>query len=250
MMNKILVENNKISCDNDNIEIKDNVVTFKNSGEYILEYVTSGNYGITFIVEDNVKLIETSYYNDIVIKNKYVIKNGELKVVKFYNNKKVLEQIDIDLCSELASIDYHFANICKEEEKYTININHKCKNTFSNIVNRSIAFKNSVLKFILNSNVGRDCIKSVLDQYTRIVTMGECDASVSPNMFIDIDDVSAKHGSVIGSFKNEDVFYIMCRGISYNDTLKLLIKGYLMAGMEVDPDTRLKIMQIIDMYWR
>ena len=197
-----------------------------------------------------VKLIETSYDNILDVKNKYIVNNGELNVYKFYNNKSVNELIDIDLCNELCKCNYHFANICKEEERYTININHKCKNTYSNIVNRSIAIMNSMLKFIINSNVKKDCVGSVLDQNTRIVTMGECDASISPNMFIDLDDISAKHGSIIGTFKDEDVFYLMSKGISYNDTLKLLIKGYIMANMEVDVDTRMKIMEIIDMYWR
>ena len=80
--------------------------------------------------------------------------------------------------------------------------------------------------------------------------MGECDASISPNMFIDLDDVEAKHGSVIGAFKEDQVFYLMSKGISYNDTLKLLIKGYIMSNMEVDSDLRLRIMDIIDTYWR
>ena len=80
--------------------------------------------------------------------------------------------------------------------------------------------------------------------------MGECDASISPNMFIDLDDISAKHGSVIGSFKDEDIFYLMSKGISYSDVIKLLIKGYILSNMEIDADTRMNILQIIDLYWR
>ena len=249
-MNKILVDNSKISCDDLTVIINKDTIEFKDGGEYILEYVSSGNYNLTFIINNDVKLIETSYDNVLDIDNKYVINNGELKVFKFYNNKSVNEIINIDLCNEQVKVDYHFANICKEEEKYILNINHKCKNTFSNIQNRSIAFKNSILKFIINSNVLKDCIKSVLDQNTRIVTMGECDASISPNMFIDLDDISAKHGSVIGSFKEDDIFYLMSKGISYSDAIKLLIKGYILANMEVDAETRMKILQIIDVYWR
>ena len=249
-MNKIVVANNKISSDSDNIDISNGVITFKKDGEYVLEYVDSGSYKLTFVVSDRIKLIETSFDQELEINNRYVVDGGELKVVKFYNNKRVCENIDIDLGKELVKVDYHFANICREEERYTININHLAKKTYSNIQNRSIAFKNSVLKFIINSNVGEDYIKSVLDQNTRIVTMGECDASISPNMFIDLDDVSAKHGSIIGSFNRDDIFYLMSKGISYNDALKLLIRGYIMANMEVDVDTRVKIMQIIDMYWR
>ena len=80
--------------------------------------------------------------------------------------------------------------------------------------------------------------------------MGDCNTSVSPNMFIDLDDVEAKHGSVIGSFKEDQIFYLMSKGISYNDSLKLLIKGYLLGNFLGDTELRFKIMDIIDTYWR
>ena len=122
--------------------------------------------------------------------------------------------------------------------------------TFSNINNRSVALKNSSLDFIINSKVVEKANKSILNQNTRIVTMDECDAKISPNMFIDIDDVEAKHGSIIGSFKEDYIFYLMSKGISYSDALKLLIKGYLLLNIGGYFDLRQKIMEIINMYWR
>ncbi|MBR7041968.1 MAG: SufD family Fe-S cluster assembly protein, partial [Bacilli bacterium] len=235
--------------DNPNVLIKNNKITFTSDGEYIVIYEEDGEYNITFTSDKDIKLIETSFDKVLNINNRYIV-NNKFRVFKFYNNKSVFEHINIDLCSELADINYHFSNICRLEEHYTIDINHKCKNTSSNIVNKSIALKNSILKFIINSNVGKQETGSVLDQSTRILAMGECDASISPNMFIDLDDVSAKHGSVIGSFKEDDVFYLMSRGISYSDAIKLLIKGYIMGNMDVDVDTRTMIMEIIDTYWR
>ena len=69
-------------------------------------------------------------------------------------------------------------------------------------------------------------------------------------MFIELDDVEARHGSVVGTFKNDQVFYLMSKGISYNNALKLLIKGYLLSKIEVSQDVRMRIMRIIDRYWR
>lgn len=247
MMNKILIAKNRIT--GDEIKIIGNTITFDHDGEYVLEYTESGNYELEFIINAKIKLIEVSYDNELEINNHYLV-NDSLKIVKYYNNKKVLEKIDIDLLKENALIDYHFANICKEEERYTININHKCMKTFSKIINRSIAFKNSILKFVINSNVPKNATESELDQNTRIITMGECDTQISPNMFIDLDNVIAKHGSVIGTFKDDQVFYLMSKGINYNDTLKLLIKGYIIGNLEIDFENRKKIIDIIDMYWR
>jgi len=248
-MNKILI-GRKIVSDNKNIKITKNVITFLKSGEYVIEYTESIDKKIVFEINGDVRLIETSFDNNLTLDNQYVINNGSLVVIKFYNNDMVMEKIRIDLCGFGSMVDYKFANICKGIENYEINVNHNSKNTFSNICNKSVALKNSNIKFVINSNVCKDANKSVLNQSTRIVTMDECEASIKPNMFIDLDDVEAKHGSIIGSFKEEDIFYLMSKGISYSDTLKLLIKGYLFSNIEGYFDLRQRVLEIINMYWR
>ncbi len=249
-MNKILVTRNKITSDDGNILINDKTITINDNADYVIEYGDSGQYRLKFIINGTVSLTEVSFDKELSLNNQYIVENGALYLTKFYNNLKVLENINVDLCNPLCSCDYHFANICRGEERYTININHKCEKTYSKVVNRSVAIKNSILKFAINSNVSKKAIKSVIDQNTRIVTMGECDAEISPNMFIPMDDVEAKHGSVIGSFNEEEVFYLMSKGINYNDTLKLLIKGYLLGNLKVDFEIRKQIIDIIDTYWR
>ena len=236
-MNKILVSNNT----------KDIKLS---SGEYLLEYVEDGDYELNFIISGNVKLIECSFDKEINTTNRYTIKSGSLDIIKFYNNLSVIEEDNIDICKAEVMVDYYFSNICRGIEKYIINVNHNAKNTKSNIINKSVALQNSDIKYIINSSVLKECNNSILDQTTRIVTMGECNASISPNMFIDLDDVEAKHGSVIGSFKEEQIFYLMSKGINYNDSLKLLIKGYLLGNFLGDPELRFRIIDIIDTYWR
>jgi len=248
-MNKILI-GRKIVSDDKNIKISKNVITFLESGEYVIEYTESVDRQIVFEINGNVRLIETSFDNNLTLDNQYIINSGNLMVIKFYNNDMVMEKIRIDLCGFGSMVDYKFANICKGIEKYEINVNHNSKNTVSNICNKSVALKNSNIKFVINSNVCKNANKSVLNQSTRIVTMDECDALIKPNMFIDLDDVEAKHGSIIGSFKEEDIFYLMSKGISYSDTLKLLIKGYLFSNIDGYFDLRQRVLEIINMYWR
>ena len=87
MMNKILIAKNKITSDV--VKISGNIITFDKDGEYILEYIESGNYKLELIINAHVKLIEVSFDNELTIDNKYTV-NNELKVIKFYNNKKVV----------------------------------------------------------------------------------------------------------------------------------------------------------------
>ena len=248
-MNKILIGKDIVSS-NDSVKILDNVITIDESGEYVIEYTESVNKKIIYDIYSDVKLIESSFDNQLVLDNNYVINKGNVTVIKFYDNLGVNEKINITLCSNNSKVDYKFANICKGIENYEININHKYMNTVSNIDNKSVALKNSKLNFIINSNVDKRANKSVINQSTRIVTMDECDTKIEPNMFIDLDDVVAKHGSIIGTFREEDIFYLMSKGISYSDSLRLLVKGYLFTNIGGYFDLRQKVVNIVNRYWR
>ena len=251
-MNKILMNRNNIISNSKSVIIDNNKIKLLESDIYSIEYEDTDNVNLCIEIDGGIKVVlfESSFFQDIVVNNRYVVNDGELKVNKFYNNDSVIENIDIDLCSVGSKIDYRFSNICRKKEDYVININHNGKNTTSNISNKSIAMDGSKLNFIINSIVKKEYEKSVLDQTTRIITFGDCEAKISPNMFIDCDDVEAKHGSLIGTFKDELVFYLMSRGIEYNDAVKLLIKGYLFSNVDLNNEVREKILNIIDMYWR
>lgn len=251
-MNKILVSRDKIITNSDSVLVDGNIIKFLNSDIYMIEYADIDDINIYMCVDNGIDVIlhESSFLDKINVNNKYVVRNGSLSVNKFYDTFNVRENIDIDLLCECSKIDYRFSNICRGVEDYVININHNCKNTVSSINNKSIAMDGSKINFVINSRVGKEYENSILDQNTRIVTIGNCDAKISPNMFIDLDDVEARHGSVIGTFKDEMVFYLMSRGITYSDSIKLLVKGYLFSNIDVDNVLRERIINVIDKYWR
>lgn len=250
-MNRIIVSRDGILSDSDNVLINGNVISLLSDDTYFLEYVDVDEIGLTFNIANGVSamLFESSFLDKIQVNNRYVVDGGKLRVNKFYNNNIVSEKINIDLNFPGSQIDYRFSNICKNMEDYLINIKHNAVSTVSNINNKSIAMDGSKLNFVINSIVPKEYEGSVLDQNTRVVTFGDCDAKISPNMFIDCDDIEARHGSVIGTFKDDLVFYLMSRGISYNDAIKLLVKGYLFSNVSVDNNLREKIFNVIDMYW-
>ena len=89
----------------------------------------------------------------------------------------------------------------------------------------------------------KDCY---LNQSTKIVTLGDSDNRVNPNMFISEEDVTAIHSSTIGSINEEDLFYLMSRGISYNDSVKLIIKGMILSNINPDMENMERILSILD----
>jgi len=198
-----------------------------------------------------IKLFEYADNQNIKIENTYNLNSySTLLLFKFYNNKEVLEKIIFNLNKQYSKIDYHFSNICSNKENYNIIINHNASNTESMITNKSITTNKADLSFTIDSVLPKGKINCNLDQQTRIITLEDSNAKIEPNMYIEEDDVTAKHGSVIGKFSDEELFYLQTRGIPESEALKLLIKGLIFSNLIVDLDKRAKIFNIINEKWR
>ena len=53
----------------------------------------------------------------------------------------------------------------------------------------------------------------------------------------DTKEVVANHSAFIGTFNNNDLYYLMSRGIDKKNAYKLLIKSVLLSNMKLDTNT-------------
>ena len=249
-MNNILISNNKLNNYQDNnIIIKDNTIKFLNNGEYNLEIINSNNLNLNLELKENitVKLFILSINNNIISNITYTLKkHSNLILFKFYNNKEVEEKEKIYLEQEYSSISYNFSSICKKNEKYKMQIYHNDNHVTSNISNKCLGNNNSKITFDIDSILDKGNIGCYMNQDNKIICMGDVDAKINPNMYIVEDDVEARHGSVIGKFNDEDLFYLMSRGIPKEEAIKLMIKGFILSNLVVNMDNRAKILEIIN----
>lgn len=250
-MNKIRIVNNEIipfDSSND-LKIYNNEITFLNNGNYYIEYIDSDNITITINVLENVciHLFEYSTCLDVVINNIYNLnKNSSLILNKFYANNSTIESISINLNGEKANIKYNFSSISSNDDKYSINIYHLEKNTSSDIFNRTVAKNNSSNTFDINSFVENGIKDCFLNQQTKIITLGDSNNRINPNMFIGENGTTAVHSSTIGSIDRENLFYLMSRGIYYKEAVNLIIKGMIVSNINPDMETKEKILNILE----
>lgn len=249
-MNKIVIDSNKLNsyCDN-NIEVKDGIIRFLCEGDYSLEFIDCSDIDINIIVSDNicVKLFIMGIDNDI--NSKFIYKlgnNSNLILFKFYNNKNVREYEEVYLEGSYSKVSYNFSSICRGKEEYKIKIFHNNNYVSSYVSNKCIGNDGSKISFDIDSILDKGNIGCAMDQDTKVMCMGDVDCKVEPNMYIEEDDVEARHGSVIGKFSDESIFYLMSRGISEDEAIKLLIKGFILSNLVVDDDKRDKILDIIN----
>jgi Fe-S cluster assembly scaffold protein SufB len=73
---------------------------------------------------------------------------------------------------------------------------------------------------------------------------------LKPNLLIDNDDIEAEHSAYIGRFKEDEIFYLMTRGISREDATDLLVRSFLIGDMDISYEEREIILNNIQLYWR
>ena len=61
-----------------------------------------------------------------------------------------------------------------------------------------------------------------------------------PELEIYADDVKCSHGSTSGVIDEDSLFYLMTRGLSREDSIKLLIKGFLSDVIEFIKNPKIK----------
>lgn len=249
-MNKIKVVNNKIiPYDGDDLEIDNNTITFIDSGNYIIEYIDSDNISLNINIKDNIciNLFEYSNSGDMNVINNYNLnKKSSLIISRFFSNTNTNGTSNIYLNGINSSIKYNFSSISNGVDKYLINIYHNAKDTSSDIYNKTIAKKNSSNYFDINSYVDNGILNTYLNQYTKIITLGESDNKINPNMYTHDNSTTAIHASTIGSISKDDLFYLMSRGISYSDSVSLIIKGIILGNINIPDDYRQSIIDILD----
>lgn len=248
-MREIIIDNNLIrDYEDESLLIKDNNIIFKKNGDYTLEYKNSDSITLNIEVLDNVmvKLFIWSCDNNLTVNNHYQLgKNSNILLFQFYYNRSVSEQMVVDLNGEFSKFSQGFSSISIGNEEYNIVVNHNHHHVESNLSNKCIGLDGSKIKIQIDSILEKGNNDCVMDQVSRILTLGEVEAEIIPNMFTHEDSVEAKHGSVIGSFGEEELFYLMSRGISEDEAITLLIKGFIFSNLVVDMEKRARIFQII-----
>lgn len=82
------------------------------------------------------------------------------------------------------------------------------------------------LKGIIKIKKGINQIEAFLKH--SVLLIGKNSTAISiPELEIESNDVQASHSSAISQINSEELFYLMSRGLSYSQAVKLIIKSFL-----------------------
>lgn len=213
--------------------------------ESAIVIVKNSNCKLNYFIKDEINVFTLIMSSKAFVSCK-VECNSSFNMFSFNSSLDV----KIDILKDNINYRYAYSTLNKDDNDYQIDINHLGNNIKSNITNHGINTDNNKLSFVINTVVPKNSININTNQDSKIIVLKDNNASIKPNLLIDNDDIEANHSAYIGRFKEEELFYLMTRGIKRDDAVDLMIKSFLIGNMKINSEEKELILNTIKEYWR
>ena len=134
-----------------------------------------------------------------------------------------------------------FSLMNNQQHEIRTTINHLTENTKSYQLIKSVLGKES--KAVYQGKIFVNSIAQKTDGYqlSKAILLDETsEFNAKPELEIYADDVKCSHGSSSGSLDENSIFYLMSRGLNYQQSKELLINGFVLDVIEKITDTEIK----------
>ena len=128
-----------------------------------------------------------------------------------------------------------------QQHEIRTTINHLTENSKSYQLIKSVLGKES--KAVYQGKILVNSIAQKTDGYQlskAILLDKTSEFNAKPELEIYADDVKCSHGSASGSLDENSIFYLMSRGLNYQQSKELLINGFVLDVIEKITDTEIK----------
>tara|TARA_B100001057_G_scaffold85855_1_gene81697 strand:+ start:2299 stop:3546 length:1248 start_codon:yes stop_codon:yes gene_type:complete len=152
-------------------------------------------------------------------------------------------EVNCNLNGEYSSAFVNGIFSLKENQQHEIRttINHLVENTKSYQLIKSVLGKLSKAVYQGKIFVNSKAQKTDGYQLSKAILMDETsEFNAKPELEIYADDVKCSHGSASGSLNENSIFYLMSRGLNYQQSKELLINGFLLDVVEKITDSEIK----------
>ena len=226
-MNKILVNNKEKE-----IILDSGKYRFQENGTFSLE-VEDLEKDIFLVVLEDVKVVLNILGKNTNLKfHVHVEKNASLVL-----NHLVVEgsmDINTDLEDINANFELNYSVLSSKNSKNKIEVKHKASKTNSLLKNHGFSRKHANLIFDVSAYINKDASKCISKQDNQIIENENSLSGINPNLYIENYDVEASHSAYVGEFKESELFYLMCRGLSEEDSKFLLLKSFLIGSFDLE----------------
>ncbi|MCK5732227.1 MAG: SufD family Fe-S cluster assembly protein, partial [Tenericutes bacterium] len=152
---------------------------------------------------------------------------------------------EINLNDEFSEVSIDQLNIGSYNDVFEVNqdVKHNAKSTKSQINNSLISNSTAKLDYSVSGYIFQGNEFSICNQENKGIILGEFgEIVVEPKLFIDEYNVEASHGAAIGQIDEEQLYYLLSRGLSEMQARALIISGYTKPFINKIQDEDIKSM--------
>ena len=134
-----------------------------------------------------------------------------------------------------------FSLMDNQQHEIRTTVNHLTENTKSYQLIKSVLGKET--KAVYQGKIFVNSIAQKTDGYqlSKAILLDESsEFNAKPELEIYADDVKCSHGSASGSLDENSIFYLMSRGLNYQQSKELLINGFVLDVIEKITDNEIK----------
>ena len=224
-MNKILVnsEEKGFNLDSGNYEFKEN-------GTFSLE-IENLDKDIFLVVLENVKIVLNILGKNTNLNfHVHIEKNATLIL-----NHLVIEgnsNVNVNLEDLNANFELNYSILSSKNSKNKIDVRHNSSKTKSLLKNHGFSKNSANLIFDVSAYINKDTSKCISKQDNQIIENENSLSRINPNLYIENYDVEASHSAYVGEFKENELFYLMSRGLTEAESKFLLLKSFLFGSFD------------------
>jgi len=193
------------------------------------------NYKIDNFNNDNLRYSFNNIEQDAnSVSETFILSSGS----NFFKN-----EVNCNLKGEYSSAFVNGIFSLKENQQHEIRttINHLVENTKSYQLIKGVIGKLSKAAYQGKIFVDSKAQKTDGYQLSKAILMDDTsEFNAKPELEIYADDVKCSHGSASGSLNENSIFYLMSRGLNYQQSKELLINGFLIDVVEKITDSEIK----------
>lgn len=181
------------------------------------------------IVDNNINK-EVCLFNEKYENINIIIKDNASLIIDYFNDiEKLKTKINIEIGNKSSLILNH-SYLNKNSYELNIDVNYKSELS-SVVINIKGINDNGLSSINAIGKVNTNNINNVLDEKIKIININNGKAICKPIMLINTSKVIANHENAIGSINEEELFYLMSKGLTKENAEKLICNGYLLSNM-------------------
>ncbi len=134
------------------------------------------------------------------------------------------------------------ASVCtgKSSKVFDVNVRHEGADSYSRADMAGINQGSGELRFLGTSYIANGARGSDTRQDGRVTNLSpDSKSEVSPVLLINDNDVKASHGAALGAYDPEAIYYMMSRGLTEDESKRLITIGSLMPVVDSFADRSL-----------